>query len=190
MAVRYYVGPGIGQEKFEVTREEYIKAERAAGFRPKISGDHPAYMKTVATSSFGGNNLDGEIRRIKLSDTAAVNQYMNDLIGKAVELGRDFDEISEVGAYAEPGMKMRVTKFEWDDGEIARLWFDQAEFLDENRKFESSDFIQRDKNGSEITVDAHAAGEYKPEDYYLLEFERFEDYFSILREEPGPAPTF
>lgn len=46
----------------EVTKEEWIKAERNAGFRPKLSSDNPAYMTTCATGGFGGAGVSGKIR--------------------------------------------------------------------------------------------------------------------------------
>jgi len=40
----------------EVTKEEWISAERAAGFHPKFGGDGPA------TGGFSGNGMSGSIR--------------------------------------------------------------------------------------------------------------------------------
>lgn len=45
--------PQLGER--EVTKEEYIKAERAAGFRPKMSSDDPRYMSTIATAGFSSS---------------------------------------------------------------------------------------------------------------------------------------
>jgi hypothetical protein len=41
--------------KKQVTREEWIKAERSAGFHPKYGGDGPA------TGGFSGNGISGSI---------------------------------------------------------------------------------------------------------------------------------
>jgi len=51
---KYFLNhPTLGER--EVTKEEWIKAERAAGFRPKLSSDHPNYMKVCATGGFGSS---------------------------------------------------------------------------------------------------------------------------------------
>lgn len=49
----------------EVTKEQWIKAERSAGFRPKMSSCHPEYMSTCATGGFGGDGVQGRIERNK-----------------------------------------------------------------------------------------------------------------------------
>lgn len=38
----------------EVSKEDWIKAERAAGFRPKLWSGDPNYMKVCATGGFSG----------------------------------------------------------------------------------------------------------------------------------------
>lgn len=45
----------------QVTKAEWIKAERAAGFRPKCSSDHPSYWTQCATGGFSGNGISGHI---------------------------------------------------------------------------------------------------------------------------------
>lgn len=45
--------PGSSWQK--VSKEDWIKAERAAGFRPKLWSGDPAYMTTYATGGFGGS---------------------------------------------------------------------------------------------------------------------------------------
>ena len=53
--------PQLGEK--QVTKEEYIKAERAAGFRPKMSSDDPRYMTTIATAGFGsGSGIIGYVK--------------------------------------------------------------------------------------------------------------------------------
>lgn len=53
----------------EVTRAEWIGAERAAGFQPKgISSGDPAYHTTCATGSFG---------TMKVSGTRTSGEYPN-----------------------------------------------------------------------------------------------------------------
>ncbi|WP_327210008.1 hypothetical protein [Rhizobium leguminosarum] len=36
----------------QVTKEDWIRAERASGFHPKMSSTDPRYMTTCATASF------------------------------------------------------------------------------------------------------------------------------------------
>lgn len=58
---KYYLKPDWKNEWDEVSREEWIKAERNAGFMPKLSADHPDYMKTLATGGFYGKGVGGRI---------------------------------------------------------------------------------------------------------------------------------
>lgn len=53
----YFLSSTIAGEKFEmeVSLEEFCRAERAAGFRPKMSSDDPRYMTTPATGGFGSS---------------------------------------------------------------------------------------------------------------------------------------
>lgn len=44
-----------GSQWQSVSKEDWIKAERAAGFRPKLPSDDPRYMKVCATGGFGGS---------------------------------------------------------------------------------------------------------------------------------------
>lgn len=55
---RYFLSATIAGEKIEreVTLEEFCKAERAAGFRPKLWSGDPRYMKTPATGGFSNNS--------------------------------------------------------------------------------------------------------------------------------------
>lgn len=54
---RYFLSVTIAGEKIEreVTLEEFCKAERAAGFRPKLWSGDPAYMTTPATGGFSSS---------------------------------------------------------------------------------------------------------------------------------------
>ena len=54
---KYFLKADFQSEYQEVTKEEFIAAERAAGFRPK-SGDG------IATSGFSGSGVSGSIERI------------------------------------------------------------------------------------------------------------------------------
>jgi hypothetical protein len=61
----------------EVSKEEWIRAERHAGFRPKLSSDHPDYMKVCATGGFGNDFVDGKIERdtqIKQADYEKISK--------------------------------------------------------------------------------------------------------------------
>lgn len=57
---RYFIRYGEDDEK-EVSKAEFIQAERNAGFRPKLPYDHPEYYTTFATAGFSGNNISGRI---------------------------------------------------------------------------------------------------------------------------------
>lgn len=47
----------------EVPKAEWIRAERAAGFRPKMASDDPRYMDTPATGGFySSGGISGRIR--------------------------------------------------------------------------------------------------------------------------------
>ncbi len=58
----YFLKADWQDEWEEVTKEQFCKAERAAGFRPKLPGDHPDYMTTPATGGFGGTSISGRVR--------------------------------------------------------------------------------------------------------------------------------
>jgi hypothetical protein len=55
MKDRYFLVVELAGEKIEkeVSLEEYCKAERQAGFRPKMASDDLLYMTTPATAAFG-----------------------------------------------------------------------------------------------------------------------------------------
>lgn len=55
-----------GSDWVEVSRDEWIRAERAAGFRPKMASDDPRYMQTQATGGFSSSA--GTEGRIKWAD--------------------------------------------------------------------------------------------------------------------------
>ncbi|MEE8289784.1 MAG: hypothetical protein V3R25_10270 [Nitrosomonadaceae bacterium] len=55
----------LGDEDWKtVSKEEWIKRERQAGFLPRLSRDHPDYMTTCATGGFGGGLVSGRITHI------------------------------------------------------------------------------------------------------------------------------
>jgi hypothetical protein len=43
----------------ETTRAGWIRAERGAGFQPKMASDNPLYMDTLATGGFSNGNVTG-----------------------------------------------------------------------------------------------------------------------------------
>ena len=61
---RYFLSVELAGERIEkeVSLEEYCKAERAAGFRPKCSSDEPQYWTTPATAGFTGCGKSGRIK--------------------------------------------------------------------------------------------------------------------------------
>ena len=59
---KYYLKADFQKDKQEVTKEEFIQAERAAGFRPK-------YGDGIATGGFSGNGVSGYIVRQSLPPT-------------------------------------------------------------------------------------------------------------------------
>lgn len=60
---RHFLKAAFAREWTEVSREEWIKAERAAGFRPRMSSDDPRYMDVYATGGFSGNGVSGRLER-------------------------------------------------------------------------------------------------------------------------------
>ncbi len=53
-----------GSDWVSVTKEEWIKAERAAGFRPTLWSGHPEYMTTCATGGFSNSQgISGRLVR-------------------------------------------------------------------------------------------------------------------------------
>ena len=61
MTYKYYLTATLGNEqiKREVSLEEFCKAERQAGFRPKLPSTDPRYMTTPATGGFFGGAISG-----------------------------------------------------------------------------------------------------------------------------------
>lgn len=51
---RYWLSFGRDSEWKEVTKEEYISAERSAGFRPKFGNG-------IATAGFSNGSINGEV---------------------------------------------------------------------------------------------------------------------------------
>ena len=63
---RYFLSAKLGAEVIEreVSLEEFCKAERAAGFRPKLWSGDPAYMTTPATGGFSNGSMSGRVEYI------------------------------------------------------------------------------------------------------------------------------
>lgn len=55
---------GAGEDGWRrVTKEEWIHAERSAGFRPKMSSTDPRYWTTCATAQFSSSDSYSGRRR-------------------------------------------------------------------------------------------------------------------------------
>lgn len=63
MSERYWLKADFNKEWTEVSKAEWIKAERAAGFRPKLWSGDPNYMAVCATGGWGGAGVQGRITR-------------------------------------------------------------------------------------------------------------------------------
>lgn len=62
MSERYFLKADWQTEWQEVTKEKFIKAERAAGFSPKgVRITDPEYWTTLATAGFGGYGVSGKV---------------------------------------------------------------------------------------------------------------------------------
>lgn len=60
---KYYLRLNERAQWQRVTKEAFIAAERAAGFRPKLPTTDPAYATTCATGGFGSSgSVQGQIR--------------------------------------------------------------------------------------------------------------------------------
>ena len=59
---RYFLKTGPQEDFQEVSVEDFCRAERAAGFRPKLSSLDPRYWVTPATGGFSGSGTKGEVR--------------------------------------------------------------------------------------------------------------------------------
>jgi hypothetical protein len=65
MSQRYFLKADHQTSWDEVTKEQWIRAERAAGFRPKLWSGDPNYMTTCATGGFSnGGGLSGKIEYV------------------------------------------------------------------------------------------------------------------------------
>lgn len=57
---RYFI-QSINEVEKEVSKAEWIRYERQAGFRPKCASSHPHYWTRCVTNGFTGNGLTGRI---------------------------------------------------------------------------------------------------------------------------------
>lgn len=65
---RYFLSAKLGGTVIErqVSLEEFFRAERAAGFRPKLPSTDAAYMTTPATGGFSvGDGISGRTEYVK-----------------------------------------------------------------------------------------------------------------------------
>lgn len=58
----YLLTASWGTEPQEVSKEEWIRAERAAGFYPKCGSDEPGFWTSCATGGFSCGLVSGSIR--------------------------------------------------------------------------------------------------------------------------------
>lgn len=64
---KYYLKSSINNEWLQVSKEEWIRAERAAGFRPKMASDNPRYMQVCATGGFSSSyGISGKVEYAKV----------------------------------------------------------------------------------------------------------------------------
>lgn len=68
---KYYLKASFQPEWVEVTKEEFIRAERRAGFRPKCASSDPKYMSTCATGGFSSGEVSGRVEYIRPEATPA-----------------------------------------------------------------------------------------------------------------------
>jgi len=54
--MKYYLKGNWEKEYKKVSKKEYIKAERAAGFRNKVGGENE-----IATAAFSGYGVSGKV---------------------------------------------------------------------------------------------------------------------------------
>jgi hypothetical protein len=64
MVRRYFLSVNLGGEEIEkeVSVEEYCRAERQAGFYPKVLHGDKEYLITPATGGFGSGVISGRIK--------------------------------------------------------------------------------------------------------------------------------
>lgn len=85
-----------GSDWTAVSEADWIKAERSAGFRPRLHPTDPAYDSTCATGGWGGSGsaIQGRIRYSNVQqDEATRTMHLNDhdatALRGALELARD-----------------------------------------------------------------------------------------------------
>lgn len=64
MAERYLLKADWQNDWADVSRKDWIHAERRAGFRPKMSSDDPRYMDVCATGGFSNGSTNGRIEHV------------------------------------------------------------------------------------------------------------------------------
>jgi hypothetical protein len=64
MTKKYYLSVELAGEKIEreVSLLEFCKAERQAGFRPKLPSSDSRYMTTPATGGFSDGTITGSVK--------------------------------------------------------------------------------------------------------------------------------
>jgi hypothetical protein len=58
---KYFLKAEHQDKEEQVTKEQFIRAERNVGFHPKCAHDSPNYWTTCATGGFSGSGMSGRI---------------------------------------------------------------------------------------------------------------------------------
>lgn len=90
--------PAFGDR--EVSRSEYIAAERAAGFRPKSGNDDD-----LATGSFSGGGIEGRVEHVTDED---LSQLIEKVSGVDISPGNFI--VVRVASYCTPGQVQQLVQ--------------------------------------------------------------------------------
>lgn len=118
---KYYLRASDEAPWQRVTKEAWIKAERAAGFRPKLPSTDPAYATTCATGGFGGSGVQGKIvyeeEDVPVTSARNVGELRRLIEGldDSVPLVRPARDHEYSTARAEVTTAMKFNDFLWED---------------------------------------------------------------------------
>jgi hypothetical protein len=77
---KYYLKASFQPDWVEVTKEEFIRAERGAGFRPKCASSDPQYMTTCATGGFSSGSISGRVQYIREPQEPTLREKVDALL--------------------------------------------------------------------------------------------------------------
>lgn len=78
---KYYLKASFQPDWVEVTKEEFIRAERAAGFRPKCASTDPQYMTTCATGGFSSSGgVSGRVCFVPTPTQPTLKEKVDELL--------------------------------------------------------------------------------------------------------------